>query len=195
MNLTRTIAPALLLAAIAGCSSNPSSEKTADVTVEDRNAKLERERREAETRQLNDRNRLALNDLTKGKDDRQNFVNEPWNDPKNGVLKRSVFFDYDSYIVRSSDQPLVESHANFLKNFNTPVVIQGSTDERGSREYNLALGQKRAEAVKKMLTLQGVKDSQIEAISYGEEQPRNPGHDETAWAENRRADLEYRRGR
>ncbi|HEY4372386.1 MAG TPA: peptidoglycan-associated lipoprotein Pal [Burkholderiales bacterium] len=110
-----------------------------------------------------------------------------------GVLaKRSVYFDLDSFVVKDEYRSLVEAHANFMKRHgDRRVVIEGNTDERGSREYNLALGQKRSEAVRRALATLGVPDRQVEAISYGEERPKATGHDETAWAENRRADITY----
>jgi peptidoglycan-associated lipoprotein len=112
--------------------------------------------------------------------------------PKELLAKSSIFFDYDSYVVKPEGQAAVEAHAKYLSSHkNRKVVIQGNTDERGGREYNLALGQKRAEAVRKSLSLLGVPDSQMEAVSFGKEKPRAQGHDEAAWAENRRADLVY----
>lgn len=113
-------------------------------------------------------------------------------DPKSILSKRSVYFDYDSFAVKDEYKPLVEAHARYLvSNPKTKVLIQGNTDERGSREYNLALGQKRADAVKRALQLLGAKDDQIESVSLGEEKPKNEGHDEGAWSENRRGDLLY----
>jgi peptidoglycan-associated lipoprotein len=111
-----------------------------------------------------------------------------------GVLaKRSVYFDLDSYDVKPEYRSLVEAHAAFLrKNPGRKVVVEGNTDERGSREYNLSLGQKRAEAVKKMLVLLGVPESQLEAVSFGEEKPKAQGKDDASFAENRRGDLSYR---
>jgi peptidoglycan-associated lipoprotein len=118
---------------------------------------------------------------------------DPLADPSSPLAKRSVFFDFDSFVVKADYQSLVEAHGRFLvANKQRRIVIEGNADERGSREYNLALGQKRAEAVKSRLALLGVGDNQIEAVSFGEERPRNAGHDETAWAENRRADIVYR---
>jgi peptidoglycan-associated lipoprotein len=110
-----------------------------------------------------------------------------------GVLaKRSVYFDYDSYIVKDEFKPVVDAHAKFLgTNKGRKIVIQGNTDERGGREYNLALGQKRAEAVRKSLSLLGVPDTQMEAVSFGKEKPKATGSDEASWAENRRADIVY----
>ena len=117
---------------------------------------------------------------------------DPLNDPKGVLAKRSVYFDYDSYVVKDEFKSLVEAHAKYLvSNKNRKIVIQGNTDERGGREYNLALGQKRAEAVRKSLSLLGVQDSQMEAISFGKEKPKATGSDEASWAENRRGDLAY----
>ncbi|MEP6790275.1 MAG: peptidoglycan-associated lipoprotein Pal [Ramlibacter sp.] len=108
-------------------------------------------------------------------------------------VARIVYFDYDSYVIKGEFQPLIESHARFLKaNPSRKIVIEGSTDERGGREYNLALGQRRAEAVRRALGLLGVADSQAEAVSFGKEKPANPGSDESAWAQNRRAEIAYR---
>ena len=113
-------------------------------------------------------------------------------DPKSILSKRSVYFDFDSYVIKEEHKALVEAHGKFLREHpEIKMLIQGNADERGSREYNLALGQKRAEAVRKALTLLGGKDAQIEAVSLGEEKPKNAGHDEAAWAENRRGDMLY----
>jgi peptidoglycan-associated lipoprotein len=123
-----------------------------------------------------------------------NTVNTGSVDPlTQGVLaKRSVYFDYDSYIVKDEFKPVVDAHSKFLgANKGRKIVIQGNTDERGGREYNLALGQKRAEAVRKSLSLLGVPESQMEAVSFGKEKPKATGSDEASWAENRRADIVY----
>ena len=110
----------------------------------------------------------------------------------NGVA-RIVYFDYDSYVIKPEFQSLIESHARFLKaNGARKVAVEGHTDERGGREYNLALGQRRAEAVRRALGLLGVADAQIEAVSFGKEKPAVPGSDEAAWAQNRRAEIAYR---
>ena len=114
-------------------------------------------------------------------------------DPKSQLAQRSIYFDLDRYEVKSDYQGLVAAHAKFLTaNPGFRVLIQGNTDERGSREYNLSLGQKRADAVKRALVLLGVQDNQVESVSLGEEKPKNPGQDEAAYAENRRADILYR---
>ena len=108
-------------------------------------------------------------------------------------LKRSVYYEFDQFDVKPEYRALVESHARWLKaNPKAKLVIEGNADERGSREYNVALGQKRAESVTKLLVLLGARADQIEAISWGEEKPRGNGHDEKAWSENRRADFASR---
>ncbi|MDR0250617.1 MAG: peptidoglycan-associated lipoprotein Pal [Burkholderiales bacterium] len=113
-------------------------------------------------------------------------------DPANILSRRSVFFAFDSYVVEDQYRPLVEAHARYLVSHPAArMIVQGHADERGTHEYNLALGQRRADAVKRMMTLLGARESQIETVSFGKEKPRNPGHDETAWAENRRTDIVY----
>lgn len=117
---------------------------------------------------------------------------DPLNDPSNILYKRSVYFDYDQYTVKEEYRALVEAHGKFLAaNPDRKVTIQGNTDERGGSEYNLALGQKRAEAVRRAMALAGARDSQLEAVSFGKEKPKASGSDEAAWAENRRADIAY----
>lgn len=117
---------------------------------------------------------------------------DPLNDPQGVLAKRSIYFDLDSYTVKDEFKPVLEAHARFLNaNKSRQIVIQGNTDERGGREYNLALGQKRAEAVRRAMTLLGVQESQLEAVSFGKEKPKALGSDEAAWAENRRADIAY----
>ncbi len=108
-------------------------------------------------------------------------------------VARLIYFDYDSFVIKPEFQPLVEAHARFLKaNPARRIAIEGHTDERGGREYNLALGQKRAEAVRRSLGLLGVAGAQAEAVSFGEEKPAAPGSEETAWSKNRRAEITYR---
>jgi peptidoglycan-associated lipoprotein len=110
--------------------------------------------------------------------------------------QRSVYYDFDRADVKPEFRPTIEAHARYLRdNADAHVTIEGNGDERGSREYNLALGQKRAEAVQRMMRLSGAADGQIEAVSFGEEKPKALGHDEASWAENRRSDVVYQRGK
>ena len=112
------------------------------------------------------------------------------NSPLNAA--RSVYFGFDEYIVTPSQLPVVERHGRYLTdNGMLTVRIEGHTDERGGSEYNLALGQKRAEAVRQALRLQGVSLARMEAVSFGEERPRAQGSSEASWAQNRRADVVY----
>lgn len=157
---------------LAGCSSSVKLDENAK--VEDRSAKP------AATADAR-----TVAPVTTGSTD-------PLNDPKGILAKRSVYFDFDSFIVKDEFKPVVEAHAKYLSsNKGRKIVIQGNTDERGGREYNLALGQKRAEAVRKSLSVLGVSDAQMEAVSFGEEKPKANGSDEAAWAENRRSDIAY----
>ncbi len=111
----------------------------------------------------------------------------------NAALGRVVYFDFDSFVVKDEFRNLIDAHAKQLAAQRSKrLVIEGHTDERGGREYNLALGQKRAEAVAKSLTLLGVQESQLEAVSFGKERPAVEGQDEEAWARNRRAELKDR---
>ena len=109
------------------------------------------------------------------------------------LAKRSVYFDFDSNAVKDEYRGVVQAHSKYMTadKRDARIKIEGNCDERGSREYNLALGQRRAESVKKVMTVLGVQDGRIETTSYGEEKPKAPGHDESAWAENRRADIKY----
>ena len=125
--------------------------------------------------------RVASVDLTKGAND------------ANAGAQRIVYFDFDSFVVKDEYRPLVDRFAKALAaDRKKHLQVEGHTDERGGREYNLALGQKRAEAVAKSLALLGAADAQVEAVSFGKERPAAQGSDEAAWAKNRRAELNYR---
>lgn len=109
------------------------------------------------------------------------------------AANRVVYFDYDSYAIRPEFQALIETNAKLIKaDKSKKVAIEGHTDERGGREYNLALGQKRAEAVRRAMSLLGVPESQLEAVSFGKEKPAAMGSTEDAMAKNRRAEISYR---
>jgi peptidoglycan-associated lipoprotein len=113
--------------------------------------------------------------------------------PQAGLLaKRTVYFDFDSSEIKGEGTDIVAAHAKYLaSNPGTRVRLEGHTDERGSREYNIGLGERRAQAVRRALLLQGAADAQISTVSYGEERPAVPGHDEAAWAKNRRVEIVY----
>ncbi len=106
--------------------------------------------------------------------------------------ERSIYYAFDKYAIQDQYKPIVDAHGTFLLSHPAAkVTLQGNCDERGSREYNLGLGQRRADSVRKVLAAKGVKDSQMETVSFGKEKPLNPGHNEKAWAENRRTDIVY----
>ena len=112
---------------------------------------------------------------------------------KDGTLgKRSVYYDLDKYDIKAEFRPLLQAHGKYLaEHRNAKMLIQGNCDERGSREYNIALGQRRSEGVKRMLVLMGATDSQVEPVSLGEEKPRCTEHAEGCWSQNRRSDMLY----
>ena len=169
--MKQLIIPALLALMIAGCSSTPDGSEQDGAPVESRNSGVAT----VNAGGIDGRNLPAV--LT---------------DPKSILSKRSVYFDYDKYEVKAEYKDLVTAHAKFLVgNRQFKMLIQGNTDDRGSREYNLALGQKRADAIKQMLTLLGAREDQVESVSLGEEKPKNEGQNEAAWAENRRGDMLY----
>ena len=113
-------------------------------------------------------------------------------DPNSPLSKRSIYFDFDSYVVKDEYQSLLVAHSKFLAaHANMKMLIQGNADERGSREYNLALGQKRSDAIKKALSLLGISESQMESVSLGEEKPTCTEATEECWAKNRRGDILY----
>jgi peptidoglycan-associated lipoprotein len=114
-------------------------------------------------------------------------------DPKSAISRqRSIYFDYDIFAVKPEFAQMLETHGKYLvANPKVSIQVQGNADERGSAEYNLALGQKRADAVVRALKVYGVKDAQMEATSFGGEKPKAMGHDEASWSQNRRVDLDY----
>jgi peptidoglycan-associated lipoprotein len=165
---------------LAGCSSTPKDE---GAKVEDRTPQT--------TPPPSTTTQAPPSDRTTGVQP-PSVSGDPLKDPSNILSRRSVYFDYDSNAVKEEFKPLVTAHAGYMtKNQQRRMTIQGNTDERGSREYNLALGQRRADAVKQMMTLLGAPSAQIETVSFGEEKPRAQGNSEQAYSENRRADIVY----
>lgn len=120
------------------------------------------------------------------------FQGSPFDDPSNPLSKRTIYFEFDSSDVSAEDREVITAHAEYLvANPNVTVVLEGHADERGTREYNIALGERRAKAVSQLMLLQGVAQSQMDVISFGEERPVALGHDEAAWRLNRRVEIIY----
>ena len=175
--LHRHLLTAVAVASLAACSSVKLDDQA---PVESRSgaAVVPGNQNAARDAAANSQTRVAPVDATSG--DMAGFGNIP----------RIVYFDFDSYVVKDEYRPVVEANAKVLTtNPNRKMAVQGHTDDRGSSEYNLALGQRRAEAVVKSLTLLGVKPAQVEATSFGKERPAVQGENEEAWAKNRRAEL------
>jgi len=165
----------IILSFLAGCSSQPFSEQSA-VNVEERNP---------DTISTSEMKSINVTELNERGDPRLK-------DPNNPLSKRTIYFDLDSFIVKDEYKGLLDHHARFLiGNGKYKMLIQGNTDERGTREYNLALGQKRAEAIKKALLLLGAKEDQLEAVSLGEERPACSESEEGCWSKNRRGQILY----
>lgn len=125
-------------------------------------------------------------------DEPQGFQGHELDNPDSPLSKRTVYFDFDSSEIKAEDRETITAHADYLaRNPAARVTLEGHADERGSREYNIALGERRAKAVQQLMTLQGASASQIDTISYGEEKPIALGHDESAWSANRRVEIIY----
>jgi peptidoglycan-associated lipoprotein len=183
----RTISITLITTALlSACAGSPPDEQ-AGASVEDRKPGVSVPP-PTQTTPVPGGN-VARIDLTQGKPPAGYSILK---DPKSILSKRSVYFELDSYTVKDEYRPLVEAHAKYLReNPSAKILIQGNADERGSREYNLALGQKRADALKRMVMLLGAKEDQVESVSLGEEKPKAVGSTEEAYAENRRDDILY----
>lgn len=179
--INKRITLALTVAALmAGCSSGV---KLDDVPVEDKNATSTMGANSGANSGNTAQSGVAGVDLGQSGRDGAGPVG----------VSRIVYFDYDSYVIKPEFQSLLDAHSRFIKTgSNRKVMIEGHTDDRGGREYNLALGQKRAEAVRRSLALLGVPENQMEAVSFGKEKPAVQGATEDAYAQNRRAELSYR---
>lgn len=165
----------IVLSLLAGCSSQPFGEQTAAI-VEDRNPDT-----------------VSTSEIKSINVTEHNEKGDPrLRDPNSPLSKRIIYFDLDSFIVKDEYKSLLDHHARFLAgNRKYKMMIQGNTDERGTREYNLGLGQKRSEAIRKALRLLGAKEDQLEAVSLGEEHPACSVSTEECWARNRRGDMLY----
>jgi peptidoglycan-associated lipoprotein len=160
---------------LAACASTPPAGSKAG--VEDRTPSANSQQGGAAVTPVAPKTEQAANPLT---------------NPNNILSKRSIYYDFDKYNIKDQYKPLLRAHADYLmKHPGAKMLIQGNTDARGSREYNIALGQRRADGVKKMLELMGASDSQIEAVSLGKEKPRCTEQTEACYSQNRRSDMLY----
>jgi peptidoglycan-associated lipoprotein len=182
MKMNRTLVSSLMLALVlTACKSTPVAEPT---PVEDKSAgqSAPAANTGADTSGIKE---VAI-------DGNASNGMSPLKDPNNILSKRSIYFDFDSDAVKAEFRPLIEAHAKYLlANSGAKVILQGNTDERGTREYNLSLGQRRSVAVKKALNLLGVNDAQIETVSYGEEKTTAGCANDDCFKTNRRADIAY----
>lgn len=180
--MKRLLLAVMVSALVAACSSTPTKEQDG-AAVEDRGGAVATQPKPPATQGTGP----STTPL-----DPKGVSGNPLKDPSNILSKRSVYFELDSNVVKDEFKPLVSAHARYLQqNRAAKVTVQGNADERGSREYNIALGQRRADAVSQAMQLLGAQASQIETVSFGEEKPKATGHDEASWAENRRADIVY----
>ena len=131
-------------------------------------------------------------DSRSGAQDQTTIQSDPFTDPSNPLSTTTIYFDFDRSEVKAADREVVMAHARYLAdNADVKIVLEGHADERGTREYNIALGERRAKAVSQLMLLQGVSQSQIDIVSFGEERPVALGHDESAWSVNRRVEILY----
>lgn len=185
MNIIGKIMAVMMLAGLlAACGGTGGTKAPTDIEVEDRSAQEGLPGAPAEegatARALPDQEGVQAYPMT--------------DDPASPLSKRVIYFDYDKSEVRDEFRPIVQAHANFLgANPRAQITLEGHTDERGSREYNIALGERRAEAVRRLMLFMGASDGQIQTVSYGEERPAAQGHDDAAWQQNRRVEIIYKR--
>lgn len=180
----RAIWIALCSAGLAACSGGPVTEQS-PAGVEERKPS-ETQPQSAQSQPVKPGS-VARVDLTS-----KPAVKSVLTDPSSILSRRSIYYELDQYDIKDQYKDLIEAHARYLRdNPSAKMLIQGNTDERGSREYNVGLGQRRSEGVKKMMLLLGAREDQIESVSLGEEKPKAEGQGEQAWSQNRRSDILY----
>ena len=171
-----------VIVTLAGCQFGPV-KKRGDKTGEDQAQQTQQDQEQTQSGQTDEAEKFASGGVLDIKS---------LNDPNSPLSQRVLYFELDSSQVSEEDRQIISTHAQFLSaNPNVTIVLEGHADERGTREYNVALGEKRAKAVKQLMTLQGVTEQQIQLISFGEERPVAIGHDESAWRLNRRVEILY----
>lgn len=183
MNLSRILVTLAIILFISGCASRGGVESE-PVPVEDRQS----------TESVDPGETYREDAQAAGATAGEGFSSEELNDPDSLLSQRVIYFDFDSNEITPQFAEVLAAHADYLATHpEIRMIVEGHTDERGSQEYNLALGERRAEAVKRILVLNGADAAQIQSISFGEEKPAQEGSNEDAWAQNRRAELLYQR--
>jgi peptidoglycan-associated lipoprotein len=179
--MKRLLIGVLMAGMLAGCGTTPTKEQDG-AAVEDRKPGMVVDRAPVKPADTTVTKPLVTKPVTV----------DPLTDPGNILSRRSIFFDYDSNLIKDEFKPIVTAHARHLQqNPSAKMRIEGNADDRGSREYNLALGQRRSEAVKQMMQLLGARADQVEPVSFGEEKPRCTEAAESCWSQNRRGDIVY----
>ncbi len=175
--------------------SSQEAERQAQVAKEQEELKRqleEQQRRQQAAGQGDPAIVRPLSDGGVGADQLKGDVWSQLKEPASPLAQRSIYYDYDSYSIKEEYVPIIDAHAKLLmQHTDVKITVQGNCDDRGSREYNLALGQRRADSVKRAMVLLGVTDKQIETVSFGAEKPLALGQDEESWAKNRRSDIVY----
>jgi len=179
--MKRLLIGVLMAGMLAGCGTTPTKEQDG-AAVEDRKPGMVVDRPAVKPADTAGTKPLVTKPVT----------GDPLTDPGNILSRRSIFFDYDSNLIKDEFKPIVTAHARYLQqNPSTKIRVEGNADDRGSREYNIALGQRRSEAVKQMMQLLGARADQVEPVSFGEEKPRCTEAAESCWSQNRRGDIVY----
>ena len=181
--MTKTFLPVLLCMAVAACSTTGGSNEQDSSSVEDRSSSSNSSTSSAQT---------GNSATTYGTGGDSSLGMSALEDPNSQLSERIIYFGYDSSDVQEQYRDVIEAHAQYLiQNPGTSMSLEGHADERGSREYNLALGERRSIAIKRQMTVLGVSSSQVRTVSYGEERPLDEGHDEFSWSQNRRVEIIY----
>jgi peptidoglycan-associated lipoprotein len=176
-------------------SATQDSAKQAQIAKEQEELKRQLEEQQRRQQAAGQGDSAIVRPLSDGSVGGSQLKGDAWSqlkEPGSTLAQRSVYYDYDSYSIKEEYVPVIDAHSKLLmQHADLKIAVQGNCDDRGSREYNLALGQRRADSVKRAMVLSGVGEKQIETVSFGAEKPMALGQDEESWAKNRRSDIVY----